>query len=90
MDNPVELTPVYDLPFAQDNPQIAGGDVNFWHYMYQEMCERHDAGFKEAYKILGIEDDGEYRWKWLLLELSSLMRDHNRAISETENDSSSS
>lgn len=34
------------------------------------ICNVHEAGFREAYKMLGIEDDGEYRWKWLLLKLA--------------------
>ena len=80
-----ELTPVYHLPYAQDNPEIAGGDVKFWHYMFQDMCRTRDAGFQEAYRILGIEDDGEYRWKWLLLELDSLMQ-HTRHIHYSQGD----
>ena len=37
----------------------------------KELRSLHDAGIKEAYRICGVEDDGEYRWKWVLLELSS-------------------
>jgi hypothetical protein len=30
-----------------------------------EMKHGKAAAFKDYYKMLGIEDDGEYRWKWL-------------------------
>lgn len=83
-----ELTPVYELPYAPDNPEIAGGDVKFWHLMYEEMGSTRDAGFKEAYKILDIEDDGEYRWKWLLLELQALKNNYDHAVREIEDGSS--
>lgn len=38
----------------------------------EESRTLHVAGMREAYRLLGIEDDGEYRWKWLLLELSKV------------------
>jgi len=50
----------------------------------KELRSLHDAGIKEAYRICGVEDDGEYRWKWVLLELSSRI---NR-IKELEKDKS--
>lgn len=84
-----ELTPVYELPYAQDNPEIAGGDVKFWHCIFEEMISIRDAGFKEAYEILGIEDDGEYRWKWLLLELRRLKNNYDHAVEEIEDGCSS-
>lgn len=38
----------------------------------QSIRSINEGGFREAYEYLGIEDDGEYRWKWLLLELSNV------------------
>lgn len=56
----------------------------------REECERykferdqlrglHDTGIKEAYRICGVEDDGEYRWKWVLLELATLKAEKEKA-----------
>lgn len=49
-----------------------------WYDMMSQWAEDAEgircAGFKEAYRKLGIEDDGEYRWKWLLLEIGDLKK----------------
>lgn len=48
--------------------------INIFKDERDELRSLHDAGIKEAYRICGVEDDGEYRWKWVLLELSTLVR----------------
>lgn len=53
-----------------------------------ELRELHNAGIKEAYRICGIEDDGEYRWKWVLLEFNSMVKkikELEEGIKEIEN-----
>lgn len=65
--------------------------------LLQELCDAaiarnerddlrrlHIAGCREAYKICGVEDDGEYRWKWVLLELARLKRQSTGAASEPQ------
>jgi hypothetical protein len=37
-----------------------------------ELRELHTDGCRQAYQYMGIEDDGEYRWKWVLLGISQL------------------
>ena len=60
------------------------GNIDIAKDEIKELRSLHDAGIKEAYRICGVEDDGEYRWKWVLLELSSRV---NR-IKELEKDKS--
>lgn len=58
--------------------ELASQQIQIWEKRVEELESEvkelrnlHDAGCREAYKICGTEDDGEYRWKWVLLELSS-------------------
>lgn len=37
-----------------------------------ELRSMHTAGCQRAYEYMGIEDDGEYRWKWVLLGIAQL------------------
>ena len=46
-------------------------DIDIAKNETKELRSLHDAGIKEVYRLCGVEDDGEYRWKWVLLELSS-------------------
>lgn len=43
------------------------------------LDESRIAFVKEAYKLLNIEDDGEYRWKWVLLGIHNLKTERNKA-----------
>lgn len=44
---------------------------------WDALDESRIAFVKEAYKLLGIEDDGEYRWKWVLLGIHSLKEERD-------------
>ncbi|VWD40263.1 hypothetical protein BLA17378_07990 [Burkholderia aenigmatica] len=49
-----------------------------------ELRELHTAGCREAYSKMGIEDDGEYRWKWVLLGISNLVGETAKLRAELE------
>ncbi|CAG9259489.1 hypothetical protein BDI4_600036 [Burkholderia diffusa] len=49
-----------------------------------ELRDLHAAGCREAYSKMGIEDDGEYRWKWVLLGISGLVGDVKKFRAELE------
>jgi len=53
-------------------------DSLFWKTQSEEQSNTHVAGFKEVYRITGIEDTGEYRWKWLLMEIQEFVGDAKR------------
>jgi hypothetical protein len=46
-----------------------------YKFLYQQLQDGHEAGFKELYKCTGIEDTGEYRWKWVISELEEFVDD---------------
>jgi len=43
----------------------------------EESRMTHDGGFREAFKLLGIDHD-EYRWKWLLSELLNVLHERDQ------------
>lgn len=59
------LVPVEVSKALERELEVALNDVGMLH-------DAHDGAVREAYRLLGIEDDGELRWKWVMLELSKL------------------
>jgi hypothetical protein len=53
-------------------------DALFWETQSEEQSNTHVAGFQEMYRRTGIEDTGEYRWKWLLMEIQEFVGDAKR------------
>lgn len=46
-----------------------------YKFLYRELQDNHIAGFKELYACTGIEDTGEYRWKWVISEIAEFIDD---------------
>ncbi len=50
----------------------------------QMIRDGNENVIREAYKLLGIEDDGELRWKWVMLGISNLTASASSNASDKE------
>ena len=70
---PYSSAPPEPLLLAAIDKAIA--DAQFYKGEYERLQANHQAGFKEIYARTGIEDTGEYRWKWVISELEEFVDD---------------
>lgn len=81
-------TPSDILELMRDNARLrnatthSDGEVNSLKSRIDELEMLHKSGIRELYRLLDIADDGEYRWKWALLGVSTLVRDREKLLSD--------
>jgi len=70
-----------DKPQAGSAEPVVRGDVST--SLLREAREHHLACIKDAYRLLGIDgSDGEYRYKWVALEIAKLVQRTAAAVSD--------
>lgn len=74
------LLRVADGSIAREAAQTAKAEEQaYMEHEADDLRRIHEAGCKRAYELMGIEDDGEYRWKWVALGISNLIDERNKA-----------
>lgn len=53
-------------------------DIKLQKYIVKDLQALHVAGFCQMQTILGAEDTGEYRWKWLTMEALEVVEERDK------------